>query len=111
MKNQSILAFLIISWPLSTPPIKRPIMTITMAISTRVKPAFSFILGVFPLVIASGSGAESRKVMGMALLGGMSIATFLGVFMYPMLFVFIGKIAGYEKKRKRQEELVEVESE
>jgi HAE1 family hydrophobic/amphiphilic exporter-1 len=35
----------------------------------------------------------------MALLGGMGIATLLGVFMYPMLFVFIGKLAGYEKKR------------
>jgi len=64
--------------------------------------AFSFILGVFPLVIASGSGAEARKVMGMALMGGMSLATFLGVFLYPMLFVFIGKIAGYEKKRERE---------
>jgi HAE1 family hydrophobic/amphiphilic exporter-1 len=63
--------------------------------------AFSFILGVFPLVVASGTGAEARKVMGMALLGGMSVATFLGVFLYPMLFVFIGKIAGYEKKRAR----------
>lgn len=61
--------------------------------------AFSFILGVLPLVIASGSGAEARKVMGMALLGGMSIATLLGVFFYPMLFVFIGKLAKYEKKR------------
>jgi len=71
--------------------------------------AFSFILGVFPLVIASGSGAEARKVMGMALLGGMTIATFLGVFLYPMLFVFIGKIAGYEKKRKLAEEIVESE--
>lgn len=71
--------------------------------------AFSFILGVFPLVIASGSGAEARKVMGMALLGGMSIATFLGVFMYPMLFVFIGKIAGYEKKRD-QEKAKELET-
>ncbi len=71
--------------------------------------AFSFILGVFPLVVASGSGAEARKVMGMALLGGMSLATFLGVFMYPMLFVFIGKIAGYEKKRD-QEKLIELES-
>ena len=37
--------------------------------------------------------------MGMALLGGMSIATLLGVFFYPMLFLLIGKIAGYEKKR------------
>ncbi len=67
--------------------------------------AFSFILGVFPLVIASGSGAEARKVMGMALLGGMSIATFLGVFLYPMLFIFIGKIGGYEKKREQAEKL------
>jgi HAE1 family hydrophobic/amphiphilic exporter-1 len=61
--------------------------------------AFSFILGIFPLVVATGAGAEARKVMGMALLGGMTLATFLGVFLYPMLFVFIGKIAGYEKKR------------
>ena len=63
--------------------------------------AFSFILGVFPLVIASGSGAEARKVMGMALLGGMGLATLLGVFMYPMLFVAIGKLFGYEKKRDK----------
>jgi HAE1 family hydrophobic/amphiphilic exporter-1 len=62
--------------------------------------AFSFILGVFPLVVAAGSGAEARKVMGMALFGGMTVATLLGVFLYPMLFVFIGKIAGYEKKRE-----------
>lgn len=60
--------------------------------------AFSFILGVLPLVLASGAGAEARKVMGMALLGGMTIATLLGVVMYPMLFVFIGKLAKYEEK-------------
>ena len=74
------------------------------AAKSRFRPilmtAFSFILGVFPLVVATGSGAEARKVMGMALLGGMTIATLLGVFLYPMLFVFIGKIAGYEKKRE-----------
>lgn len=73
------------------------------AAKSRFRPilmtAFSFILGVFPLVVASGSGAEARKVMGMALLGGMTLATILGVFLYPMLFVLIGKIAGYEKKR------------
>ena len=61
--------------------------------------AFSFILGVFPLIVASGAGSEARIVMGMALLGGMIVATLLGVFMYPMLFYFIGTIAGYEKKR------------
>ncbi len=73
------------------------------AAQSRFRPilmtGFAFILGVFPLVVASGSGAESRKVMGMALLGGMTIATLLGVFLYPMLFVLIGKLAKYEKKR------------
>jgi len=71
--------------------------------------AFSFILGVFPLVVATGSGAEARKVMGMALLGGMTLATMMGVFLYPMLFVLIGKLAGYEKKRKLVEKTVESE--
>jgi HAE1 family hydrophobic/amphiphilic exporter-1 len=75
------------------------------AAKSRFRPilmtAFSFILGVFPLVIASGSGAEARKVMGMALLGGMTLATFLGVFLYPMLFIVIGKLFGYEKQRDK----------
>ncbi|MDW7693169.1 efflux RND transporter permease subunit [Flammeovirgaceae bacterium SG7u.111] len=76
------------------------------AAKSRFRPilmtAFSFILGVFPLVIATGSGAEARKVMGMALLGGMTMATILGVFFYPMLYILIGKIAGYEKKRDKE---------
>ena len=80
------------------------------AAKSRFRPilmtAFSFILGVFPLVVASGSGAEARKVMGMALLGGMTLATFLGVFLYPILFIFIGKIAGYEKKREKELEKI-----
>jgi HAE1 family hydrophobic/amphiphilic exporter-1 len=38
--------------------------------------------------------------MGMALLGGMTMATLLGVFFYPMLFVLIGKLGKYEQKRE-----------
>ena len=45
--------------------------------------------------------------MGVTLLGGMSIATFLGVFLYPLLFVLIGTIAGYEKKREKEKQLTE----
>ena len=71
--------------------------------------AFSFILGVLPLVFAAGAGAEARKVMGMALLGGMGIATVLGVFFYPMLYVLIGKMAGYEKAREKLK-AIEVEA-
>jgi HAE1 family hydrophobic/amphiphilic exporter-1 len=64
--------------------------------------SFAFILGVLPLILASGAGAEARKVMGVALLGGMAVATAIGVIMYPMFFVLIGKWAGYEKNRKVQ---------
>ena len=74
------------------------------AAKSRFRPilmtAFSFILGVFPLVVASGTGSEARQVMGVALLGGMTIATLLGVFFYPMLFIFIGKVGKYEQKRE-----------
>ena len=56
--------------------------------------AFAFILGVVPLVRASGAGAESRKVMGMTVFSGMLIATILGVLLVPMLFVLVGKLTG-----------------
>jgi hydrophobic/amphiphilic exporter-1 (mainly G- bacteria), HAE1 family len=61
---------------------------------------FSFVLGILPLILATGSGAEARKIMGMALLGGIGMATFLGVFLYPMLFIMVGKLFNYEKKRE-----------
>ena len=69
--------------------------------------AFSFILGILPLITASGSGAEARKVMGMALLGGMGVATFLGILLYPMLFVLVGKVARFEQKRDLANKTIE----
>src|SRR5262249_35404390 len=56
--------------------------------------AFAFILGVVPLLTASGAGAEARKVMGMAVFSGMLIATILGVCLIPMLFVVVEKVIG-----------------
>jgi HAE1 family hydrophobic/amphiphilic exporter-1 len=56
--------------------------------------AFAFILGVVPLLIASGAGAEGRKVMGMTVFSGMLIATFLGVFLIPVLYVTVEKLIG-----------------
>lgn len=54
--------------------------------------AFAFILGVVPLLTASGAGAEARKVMGMAVFAGMSVATLLGVCLVPVLYVVIEKL-------------------
>jgi HAE1 family hydrophobic/amphiphilic exporter-1 len=54
--------------------------------------AFAFILGVVPLLTASGAGAEARKVMGMTVFAGMSVATVLGICLVPVLFVVIEKL-------------------
>ena len=69
--------------------------------------AFSFLLGVIPLLTASGSGAEARKVMGMDVFSGLLFATLFGVFCTPALFVIIGKLANYEKKRDENKALEE----
>jgi HAE1 family hydrophobic/amphiphilic exporter-1 len=60
--------------------------------------AFAFILGVTPLLTASGAGAEARKVMGMAVFCGMLIATLLGVCLIPVLFVVVEKVTGGGKQ-------------
>jgi len=71
------------------------------AAKSRFRPilmtAFSFILGVVPLLIASGAGAEARKVMGMTVFSGMLAATVIGVLVVPAMFVFVER---YVSKRK-----------
>ena len=56
--------------------------------------AFSFILGVVPLVVATGAGAGSRRALGTAVFGGMIASTVLGVFFIPVLYVVVQRIAG-----------------
>lgn len=60
--------------------------------------AFSFILGVIPLVIASGAGAGSRRALGTAVFGGMSAATLFGVFVIPALYVVVQSVTEWRKK-------------
>ena len=56
--------------------------------------AFAFILGVVPLLTATGAGSQARIVMGMAVFSGMLIATVLGVLIVPGLYVMIENIGG-----------------
>ena len=51
--------------------------------------AFAFIIGVVPLMLASGAGAGAQNVMGTAVFWGMLVATFLGVFLIPGNFAFV----------------------
>ena len=77
------------------------------AAKLRVRPiimtTFAFILGVMPLIFAHGSNSQARNVMGIALLGGMLIATMIGLFIYPMLYTLIQKFD--EKRKKRRNEI------
>ena len=60
--------------------------------------AFAFILGVVPLMLASGSGSGAQNVMGTAVFWGMLVATVLGVFLIPGNFAFVQALGA--KKRK-----------
>jgi multidrug efflux pump len=51
--------------------------------------SFAFILGVFPLVIASGAGAEMRRSLGTAVFSGMLGVTVFGLFLTPVFFVLL----------------------
>jgi HAE1 family hydrophobic/amphiphilic exporter-1 len=51
--------------------------------------ALSTLIGIFPLVIATGAGAATRQSLGTAVFGGMLIATFLSLFVVPILYIVI----------------------
>ncbi len=81
---------------------KNPLQAALDAARSRFRPilmtAFSFILGVVPLLIASGAGAEARKVMGMTVFSGMLAATVIGVLVVPARFVFVEKFISRRKQ-------------
>ncbi len=55
--------------------------------------SFAFILGVVPLVIATGAGAGSRNSLGTGVFGGMLAATVLGVFFTPVFYLVVSALA------------------
>jgi len=55
--------------------------------------SFAFILGCVPLWTAKGAGAIGRKVLGSSVIMGMSAATILGIFLVPVLFVVVERVA------------------
>ncbi len=76
------------------------------AAGSRLRPilmtAFAFILGVMPLVTASGSGAVSRQVLGTVVLGGMLAATCISIFVVPSTFAVVEKLAHRFSSRKQE---------
>ena len=72
------------------------------AASLRLRPilmtSFAFILGVLPLLVATGAGGASRRSLGTAVFGGMNAATLLAIFFVPVLFLIVQRVVDRETK-------------
>jgi hydrophobic/amphiphilic exporter-1 (mainly G- bacteria), HAE1 family len=56
--------------------------------------SFAFILGCVPLWIATGAGSVARQIMGTTVIGGMLAASFIGIFLIPVIFYLVEKWSG-----------------
>jgi HAE1 family hydrophobic/amphiphilic exporter-1 len=62
--------------------------------------SFAFILGVVPLVLATGAGASARKSIGITVFSGMIASTCLAVLFVPTFFVVVQRFENWRAERK-----------
>jgi len=62
--------------------------------------SFAFILGVVPLVVAVGAGAEMRRTLGTAVFSGMLGVTFFGIFLTPVFYYVIQRFSDWRKRSR-----------
>ncbi len=81
-----------------------PVAAVVEACRLRLRPilmtAFAFILGVVPLVIATGPGAEMRQALGTAVFFGMLGVTLFGLFLTPVFYVAIRSVVLWLERRR-----------
>lgn len=77
------------------------------AAKLRLRPiimtSLAFIIGCLPLMFATGAGAAARNAMGTAVVGGMLTATIIGIYLIPVMFVVIEKLADKFGTRKKHD--------
>jgi hydrophobic/amphiphilic exporter-1 (mainly G- bacteria), HAE1 family len=83
----------------------RPILEAAVEASRmRFRPilmtSFAFILGVLPLVLAVGAGANARRSLGISVLSGMIASTCLAVLFVPCFFVLLQRLEEWRKRGK-----------
>lgn len=86
-------------------PVKAAIEAAGLRLRPIIMTSMAFVIGCLPLAVASGAGAGARNAMGVAVVGGMIFATALGVFLIPVFFVIVEKLAakfGFIKKKKKK---------
>ncbi|MGH9370380.1 MAG: efflux RND transporter permease subunit, partial [Vicinamibacterales bacterium] len=81
------------------------VTAILEACRVRLRPVLmtsvAFIMGVVPLVFSSGAGAEIRHAMGVAVFAGMLGVTVFGLFLTPVFYTVVGRIAGGMSERRK----------
>jgi HAE1 family hydrophobic/amphiphilic exporter-1 len=87
---------------------KTPVEAVIEACRLRLRPilmtAFAFILGVLPLAIATGPGAEMRQALGTAVFAGMLGVTLFGLFLTPVFYVTLRLLAARTSKPRSPKE-------
>lgn len=78
--------------------IKATMEAVVLRLRPIIMTSLAFILGIIPLMFSVGAGAISRQTIGWTVFGGMLIATLFAIFIVPVLFVLITRIA-YSKKK------------
>ena len=79
----------------------------TMRLRPIVLTSLAFLLGVFPLAVSHGAGANSQHAIGTGIIGGTFLATALGVFFIPVFFVFVSRLFDPKRwhiRRRRKEQ-------
>ncbi|WP_133499333.1 multidrug efflux RND transporter permease subunit [Cognatilysobacter terrigena] len=92
-------AILIIEFAIAERQLGKPLrQAVVEAAKLRLRPilmtSFAFIMGVTPLAISTGAGANSRHAIGTGVIGGMLFATFLGLLLIPVFYVAVRRILG-----------------
>src|SRR6185369_8481223 len=77
---------------------RTPVQAAIEASRLRLRPilmtSLAFVMGVLPLVLATGAGSEMRSAMGVAVFAGMIGVTAFGLFLTPVFYVLLRKLAG-----------------
>jgi len=92
---------------------RTPLQAAVEAARLRLRPilmtSLAFVMGVLPLVLSTGAGSEMRRAMGIAVFGGMIGVTAFGLFLTPVFYVLMRKLAG-NRKLKLHGEVPHVEA-
>ena len=77
---------------------RTPVQAAIEASRLRLRPilmtSLAFVMGVLPLVLATGAGAEMRQAMGVAVFAGMIGVTAFGLFLTPVFYVLLRRLTG-----------------